>query len=243
MAKTEMLYMKDNYIRSFDAKVIMKGENYLVFNQTAFYPEGGGQESDIGSFTYKNKNLTIRKVKQESGEVRHYSAESLDLPEINEIVHCELDWETRLIHMRYHTAIHVLSTYMKEHFNADVVGNNISVRNGRADFYPLSALSNDQMKKIENGVNDIIANNLPVKISFMPREEAKSFLEEKGYQTEYIEMVPKSVKTFRVISVGDYDHASCAGTHVANTSEIGRIKVVKRRSIGKDKERIILALE
>ena len=145
--------------------------------------------------------------------------------------------------MRYHTAIHVLSTFMKEHYNAEVVGNNISVRNGRADFYPLSALSDDQLKKIENGINEIIAKNLPVNISFMPRDEAKSYLEEKGYQTDYIEMVPKSVKTFRVISVGDYDHASCAGTHVANTSEIGRVKVIKRRSIGKDKERIILALE
>ncbi|NHJ39264.1 MAG: alanyl-tRNA editing protein [Asgard group archaeon] len=243
MSKTEMLYMHDNYIRSFDATVISKGDNYLVFDQTAFYPEGGGQESDIGTINFQNKILTINKVKRESGEVRHYIAESINLPEKNENVHCELDWDTRLIHMRYHTAIHVLSTYMKEHFNADVVGNNISVRNGRADFYPLSALSEDQMKKIENGVNEIIARKLPVIISFMPREKAKSFLEEKGYQTDYIEMVPKSVKSFRIISVGDYDHASCAGTHVANTSEIGKIKVIKRRSIGKDKERIILALE
>lgn len=243
MTKTEMLYMNDNYIRSFNTTVISKGENYLVFDQTAFYPEGGGQESDIGTVTFGNKILTINKVKRESGEVRHYITESSDLPEKDEKVHCELDWETRLIHMRYHTAIHVLSTYMKEHFDADVVGNNISVRNGRADFYPLSALSENQMKEIGDGINETIAQNIPVKISFMPREKAKSFLEEKGYQTDYIEMVPKSVKTFRVISVGDYDHASCAGTHVANTSEIGRIKIVKRRSIGKDKERLILALE
>ena len=77
----------------------------------------------------------------------------------------------------------------------------------------------------------------------MPREDAIAFLKEKGYQTDYIDMVPKSVKIFRVISVGNHDHASCAGTHVANTSEIGRIKVVKRRSMGKGKERITLALE
>jgi misacylated tRNA(Ala) deacylase len=245
MAKTEMLYMKDNYIRSFDAKVIAKGDNYLVIDKTAFYPEGGGQECDIGTITYKDKSFEISKVKtdKESREVRHYITNPTELPNTGELVHCELDWDRRHVHMRYHTALHVLSTYMKEQFNAEVVGNNISIRNGRADFAPLDALTEDQMKIIENGVNDIIIQNLPVNISFMPRDEAKTFLEEKGYQTDYIEMVPKSVKTFRVISVGDYDHASCAGTHVANTSEIGKIRVVKRRSIGKGKERITLALD
>ncbi|NHJ47884.1 MAG: alanyl-tRNA editing protein [Asgard group archaeon] len=245
MAKTEMLYMQDNYVKAFDAEIIAKGDDYLVLNRTAFYPEGGGQESDVGTISFKGNTFTISKVKtdRETREVKHIIADSLNLPEIGDEVHCKLDWDIRLIHMRYHTALHVLSTYMKEHFNAEVVGNNISIRNGRADFAPLDALTPEQMKTIEDGVNEIIAQNLPVKISFMPRDEAKTFLKEKGYQVDYIEMVPKSVKTFRVISVGDYDHASCAGTHVANTSEIGKIKVVKRRSIGKGKERITLAFE
>ena len=136
MAKTEMLYMHDNYIRTFDAEVIAKGDDYIVLNKTAFYPEGGGQESDVGSIVFKGKSFTISKVKtdRETREVEHYIIDPIDLPAIGESVQCELDWDTRLIHMRYHTALHVLSTYMKEYFNAEVVGNNISIRNGRADF-------------------------------------------------------------------------------------------------------------
>jgi len=243
MARTEMLYMHDNYIRSFAPTITATGEDYVVFNETAFYPEGGGQECDIGTMSYDKTTMNITKVKRDSGEVRHYFSDAENLPEVGKVVSCELDWERRLIHMRYHTAIHILSTYMKEKFGADVVGNNISTRNGRADFNIVEALTNEQLKSIEEGVNATIAENLPVHLNFMPREEAKTFLEDKGYQTEYFEMVPKSVKTFRVISVGDYDHASCAGTHVVNTSEIGKILVVKRRSMGKGKERITLALE
>ncbi len=243
MAKTEMLYMKDNYIQSFSATVIAKGESFVVLDQTAFYPEGGGQECDIGTLTYKDKTFTINKVLRESGDVKHFIAETEKLPEIGESVNCKIDWERRFTHMRYHTAIHVLSTYMKEKYNAEVVGNNISTRNGRVDFNFENALTEQQLKSIEEDVNKIIAQNLPVTINFMPREEAKKFLEEKGYQIDYIEMVPKSVKIFRIISVDDYDHASCAGTHVANTKEIGKIRVVKRRSIGVNRERIFLALE
>ena len=76
----------------------------------------------------------------------------------------------------------------------------------------------------------------------MPREEAIAFLQEKGYQTSYMEMVPKSVKIFRVISVGDYDHASCAGTHVKNTSEVGKVKITDYKSKGRENKRIYLEL-
>jgi misacylated tRNA(Ala) deacylase len=238
-----MLYMEDNYIQSFEAKVTSAAENYVVLDQTAFYPEGGGQECDKGTLLFDNQTIPIVMVKRESGEVRHYLENFESLPAVGDTVKLKLDWERRLIHMKYHTAIHVLSSYMKEHYNSECVGNNISVRSGRADFNLENALSGEELKEIEKGINDVIAKNLPVKITFMPREEAVSYLEEKGYQTDYIAMVPKSVKTFRVISVDDYDHASCAGTHVKNTSEIGKVKVVKRRSMGKGKERITLSFE
>ena len=197
----------------------------------------------VSSISYDGKTLNITKVKRESGEVKHFIEEIDQIPEIGLSVKCNLDWERRLTHMRYHTAIHILSSYMKLNFGSECVGNNISTRNGRADFNLEQALTEEQLKQIEKGINEIITENLPVKINFLPRDDAVSFLEEKGYQTDYIAMVPPSVKTFRVISVDDYDHASCAGTHVANTSEIGKIKVVKRRSMGKGKERVTLSLD
>ena len=76
----------------------------------------------------------------------------------------------------------------------------------------------------------------------MPRNEAISFLEERGYQTRYLEMVPKSVKEFRVLIIGEYDVASCAGTHVANTREIGGIQINKSKNVGAGKRRIYFRL-
>ena len=238
-----MLYMEDNYLKTFSAKVIAVGEDYVVLDQTAFYPLGGGQESDSGSLTNNGKTFTIKNVRKDQGQVKHFLTEKEDLPKVGDTVECVLDWDKRFTHMRYHTAIHVLSRYMQLTYNADVLGNNISTRKGRADFNLEKALTEDELKEIETGVNEIIKKNLPVEIKFMPREEAKAFLEEHGYQTDYIEMVPAAVKIFRVISVGDYDFASCAGTHVANTSDIGTIRITKRRSMGQGKERITLALD
>ena len=241
--KTSMLYMEDNYTKKFEAKVLKMGEDFVVLDKTAFYPLGGGQESDTGTMYYQGKEYTIKSVRRESGEVRHFIENPENLPLKGEKVECELDWQKRHIHMRYHSAIHVMSRYMQLEYNADVVGNNISTRNGRVDFNLTKALTQEDLHKIEQEVNKLIEQNLPIEINFMPREEAITFLKDKGYQTDYIDMVPASVKTFRIISVGDYDYASCAGTHVSNTSEIGRIKIVKRRSMGLGKERIILSLE
>lgn len=241
--QTTMLYMKDNYLKTFSAKVSAVGEDYVVLNQTAFYPLGGGQESDSGTLTCNETVLTIRSVRRDQGLVKHFLAETESLPKVGDKVECSIDWEKRVIHMRYHSAIHVLSRYMQLEYNTDVLGNNISTRNGRADFHLENALTEEQLKEIEDGVNEIIGQNLPIEINFMPREEAVIFLKEHGYQTDYIDMIPSSVKTFRIISVGDYDFASCAGTHVANTSDIGKIKITKRRSMGKGKERITLALD
>ena len=72
----------------------------------------------------------------------------------------------------------------------------------------------------------------------MPRADAIKFLEEKEYQTRYLEMVPKTVEEFRILLIGDYDAASCAGTHVANTSEIGSILIGKSKNVGAGVRRI-----
>ncbi|MFW9922110.1 MAG: alanyl-tRNA editing protein [Candidatus Thorarchaeota archaeon] len=239
---TKMLYMEDNYIKSFSAKIIATGTDFVVLDQTAFYPLGGGQENDTGKLIFEKNEFDIVGVRREEGMVKHFLGENTNLPSKGSMVTCELDWERRYIHMKYHSAIHVMSRFMQLEYHADVVGNNISTRNGRVDFDIQNALTQEQLQEIESKVNEIIAKNLPITINFMPREEAINFLKKHGYQTEYIDMVPASVKIFRIISIGDYDYASCAGTHVANTSEIGKIKIVKRRSMGVGKERITLDL-
>ena len=94
----------------------------------------------------------------------------------------------------------------------------------------LESFDEDMKRKVEAGVNEILDKNLDVEIRFMPRADAISFLKERDYQTRYLEMVPESVQDFRVLIIGDYDVASCAGTHVENTGEIGHIQIGKSKN-------------
>jgi misacylated tRNA(Ala) deacylase len=233
--------MKDNYIREFDAKVVAVGDCYIVLNHTAFYPEGGGQSGDRGMISDDTTTLTIVNTKKDSGEIRHLVEEPVALSDGAD-VHGSLDWNWRYESMRFHTAQHVLSRYLQLNYEVITVGNMIKPDKSRADYSPLQSFDDEMKRKVEAGVNEILAKNLDVSIKFMPRKDAIDYLNEKGYQTRYLEMVPKSVKEFRVIAIGDYDVASCAGTHVNNTREIGAIKIGKTKNVGAGKRRIYFSL-
>jgi misacylated tRNA(Ala) deacylase len=127
-------------------------------------------------------------------------------------------------------------------YGVETKGNNIKPGKSRADYTPLESFDEEMKREVEAGVNAILSQNLPVEIRTMPRADAISFLEEKKYQTRYLEMVPKSVEEFRILLIGDYDAASCAGTHVANTSEIGRIQIGKSKNVGHEVRRIYFKL-
>lgn len=238
---TVLLHMQDNYIRSFDAAITKISDDYIVLNQTAFYPLGGGQSSDKGTLTQKGVTRDVSLVKKENGEVRHFIDGDIPFSN-NQQVHGELDWKWRYECMRFHTAQHILSRYLQLEFGLETIGNMIKPGRSRADYQPLDDFPEDMKRKVELGVNEIISRNLEVNIQFMPREEAIKFLNEQGYSTRYLEMVPSTVKEFRVLTIGDYDAASCAGTHVRNTNEIGLIHIGKTKNMGTDKRRIYFNL-
>ena len=144
--------------------------------------------------------------------------------------------------MRFHTAQHVLSRYLSIHYDIETVGNHITPGKSRADYAPLESFDEEMKRKVEAGVNAVLEQNLDVSVEFMEREDAMEFLESRGYPTRYLEMVPTSVKNFRVLVIGDYDAASCAGTHVKNTGEIGKIAIGKSKNVGAGKRRIYFRL-
>ena len=238
---TELLHMKDNYIREFDATVKEIHDDYVVLDRTAFYPEGGGQSGDRGILEFENESVAIANTKKEKGIVKHLVNEQLPFS-VGDSVHCSLDWEYRYECMRFHTAQHVLSRFLQLKYGLETVGNMITPGESRADYSPIEHIDDAMKLDIENGVNELLSQNMEVTITFMPREEAISFLSKKGYQTRYLEMVPSSVKIFRVLLIDDYDAASCAGTHVANTSEIGAIQIAKTKNVGSGKRRLYFKL-
>jgi len=238
---TELLHMKDNYTREFDARIVAAGDSYVVLDHTAFYPEGGGQSGDRGTISDGTTTLTIVNTKKDSGAVQHLVVGPVALSDGTD-VHGSLDWAWRYESMRFHTAQHVLSRYLQLNYGVITVSNMIKPDKSRADYSPLESFDEEMKRKVEVGVNEILAKNLDVSIEFMPRIDAIDYLNRKGYQTRYLGMVPKSVKEFRVITIGDYDAASCAGTHVKNTREVGAIKIGKTKNVGAGKRRIYFSL-
>ncbi|MHA1479898.1 MAG: alanyl-tRNA editing protein [Candidatus Thorarchaeota archaeon] len=238
---TELLHMHDNYTREFEAKIIEVGDKFVVLDRTAFYPEGGGQVGDQGIIVYNQHDLKVTTAKKQDGVIRHLIDGDFQL-EAGTSVKGILDWERRYECMRFHTAQHILSRYLQLHYDAITVGNQITPGKSRADFSPLESFDESMKTEVEKGVNKILLQDNDVIIKFMPRADAIDFLGSKGYQVRYLEMVPKSVKEFRVISIGGYDAASCAGTHVANTKEIGAIKIGKSKNVGAGKRRIYFTL-
>lgn len=236
---TELLYMKDidsNYIREFDAKVVKVGEDYIVLDQSAFYPEGGGQPTDTGIIQWGGN---IGKVKQvlKKNVVKHVM--DPPLPEVGAEVAARLDWDRRHAHMRMHTAQHLISGLVYDMFSARTVGNQIHAEYSRVDFHPI-AFTDEMLQELENACNEKISKNYPVTITTMERSELEAKVDSVRSN---LDLIPRSVKNLRIVSISDFDMIPCAGTHVRNTSELGKLKITKKDSKGKDKERIVYTLE
>lgn len=234
---TEVLYMKDiesNYIREFDANVIKKKDDYVVLDKSAFYAVGGGQPSDTGYLEWSGGKAPVREVTKK-GIIKHHVEGGLPDGDVHGI----LDWEPRYAHMRMHTAQHIVSSAVFDEFKARTVGNQIYAEKSRVDFHPVS-FSDEDLKRIEEVTNEIISKSLTVDIYTENRSELEKRVDS---QRANLDLLPQSVRNLRIVDIKGYDICPCAGTHVRNTDEIGKVKVVKKESKGKDKERIVYVLE
>ena len=186
----------------------------------------------------RNRQPRENAVRIRSGRaVRIHETESQDF-KVGSEVEGKLDWNYRYRLMRSHSAQHVISRYFQVNYQAETVSTQLKFEKSRLDFQPLRKITPEELKKITKNINMILAKNLPISIKALPREEAFSYLREKKYQTRYLEMVPKSIKFIRIISIGEYDFAACAGTHVKNTSEISKTSLISTKNKGKLRERI-----
>ena len=233
---TEILYMpniESNYIREWDAQVVAKGEDFIELDRSAFYPEGGGQPSDTGWLEWQGGRAKVRQVTKK-GSVKHFIEGQL--PEGK--VHAVLDWERRYGHMRMHTAQHIVSGVVFDRFGARTVGNQIYAEKSRVDFHPIK-FTEEQIAMVEKEANEIIGRNLDVCIT----QELRSDLERRVNEERCnLDLLPKSIQNLRVIEVAGFDVCPCAGTHVRNTNELGKVHVLSVESKGKDRCRLTYEL-
>jgi misacylated tRNA(Ala) deacylase len=231
-AKTDLLYQRDAYLRSFDAVVAAVDGDQVALDRTAFYPTGGGQPHDTGVLG----GLQVTSVRKEGDTVWH-TVEGAAVTE-GQKVEAEIDWDRRHALMRTHTALHVLCGVIWNRWGKAVTGGNMEPLTARMDF-EFDPLPEGFGPQVEELVNAELAAGRPVEISFIPRSEA--VLDEALIRTK-VNLVPESVPELRVVDIVGLDKQADGGTHVRSTSEVGRIRVVKTESKGKAFKRIRIAV-
>jgi misacylated tRNA(Ala) deacylase len=227
---TDLLYLRDAYLRSFGATVVEVDEegNRVALDATAFYPTGGGQPFDTGRLG----EATVTGVRKEGDLVWH----TVDgpLPAVGSTVRGEVDWDRRHQLMRTHTALHVLCGVIWNEWGKAVTGGDMQPLSARMDF-EFDPLPEGFGASVEILVNEALAADYPIEVSFLPRETA---VEDEDLIRTKVNMIPESVKEIRVVDIVGLDKQADGGTHVRSTAEVGRIRVLKTESKGKGNKRI-----
>lgn len=242
---TEQRYLEDSTVREFEARVervIDDGEtSRVVLDATHFYPEGGGQPADHG--TLSNGESWPVVVVEKADEIYHVVETGGEGPTAGETVRGELDWKRRRAHMRHHTAQHLLSALLLEEYDALTTGNQLYADRARLDC-AYERFSRSELDDVEVRMNELVEAGLDVRWFTLDRERAERELDP---QRTRLELLPDSITEVRIVEIGDpddpFDRVACAGTHVENTEEIGRVEVTGRETRGSDEERIAFVLE
>jgi misacylated tRNA(Ala) deacylase len=234
---TEALYHTDAYLKEFDAVVTAIDGNKVALDRTAFYPGGGGQPNDVGMLTANGETWNVVKVSKQGADMWH----ELDheAPPVGTLVHGVIEWDRRYKLMRTHTAMHILCGVIFRDYGASVTGGNMEPLKGRMDF-EFETMRQEFVKQIEEKINAEVAQARPTRVRILPREEA--FQIPDLIRTK-INLLPEGITKVRTVEIVGLDLQADGGTHVKNTSEVGKVRVTDYKSKGAINKRIYLAIE
>jgi misacylated tRNA(Ala) deacylase len=237
---------RDAYARTVEARILevaaADGPPLVVLDTTAFYPGGGGQPADRGTILRSGdgRAWVVRAARKVGGEIVHElePPEDGELPRTGDRVTAEVDWARRHALMRTHTALHALCGVVWRDYGALVTGGNMEPGSGRMDF-EFERMSGDLVEAIESTVNDELRASRDVRVNVLPREEA--FAIPDLIRTR-INLLPEGIEEIRTIEIVGLDLQADGGTHVANTREVGGIRVTGYESKGRINKRIRIEL-
>jgi misacylated tRNA(Ala) deacylase len=234
---TELLYQHDAYLKGFNAVVTDVSEHGVVLNTTAFFPSGGGQPCDFGILRSKDHVWSVKQVSKTADEIWHQLEG--EPPTVGVQVKGEIDWERRYQLMRTHTAMHILCGVIWRDYGASVTGGNMQPLRGRMDF-EFETMRRELVDEIEEKINLEVRAARTVKVDFLSREEA--FKIPDLIRTK-INLLPPAIQIVRVVEIEGLDLQADGGTHVANTGEVGEIRIVDYKSKGAINKRLVVELE
>ena len=234
---TEEPFLEDSYLKEFRTGVKKIDGREVILDATAFYPGGGGQPADKGTLGIGPVNAAVVDARREGGGIVHVLDRAI--PDTVKELKGALDWERRYAHMRHHTALHVLSGVIWKSFDAKVTGGQMRADRARMDFSFPGEWTAEVVGEIERLTNEALAENRPVKVYELPREEA---LENPDLIRTQVNLVPERVEAIRIVEIEDLDTQADGGTHVANTREVGEIEITGHKSKGRHNKRIEFVL-
>ena len=228
------LFRQDAYLKEAEATVTALDERGVRLDRSIFYPTGGGQPGDTGSLRWDGGEARIvDAVKADGADVLHVLAPDAPRPAVGTKLHSTLDWDRRLLHMRMHTALHVMSAVIK----GNVTGGQVGADKSRLDFNLLGEVPAKEW--VTEEINKLIALDRPVTPQWITDEELTA-------RPELVKTMsvrpPMGAGRVRLLAIEGIDLQACGGTHVARTGEIGRVECIKIENKGKMNRRFVIAL-
>ena len=214
---TQKLYYEDVYLKEFDAVVTgceeKNGRFFAVLNRSAFYPEGGGQSGDRGILVRQDQiRVEVLDTHEKGEEIVLTCSGPVSA---GEKVHGILDWEFRFDRMQNHSGEHIVSGLIHERYGCNNVGFHMSLDRMTIDLD--GEIPEEGLREIERRANEIVWENVPIRTDTYTQEEAAKI----AYRSK------KDLEgSIRVVSIPGADVCACCGTHVAQTGEIGLIKLL-----------------
>lgn len=237
---TEKLYLNNSYLKEFKARVISIDNNLVILDRTAFFPTGGGQLCDIGTLSTNGIVHNVIETLKSNESVMH-KLENVTGLNIGDEVYGKIDWDRRYALMKLHTALHIIDAIViKKYSNGQITGGQIYEHKARIDF-DMEGLNRELTNQIIMDSQQLIDQAHEVRIRTIPKDEAMK-IEGLARTVPGAELL-KRLDTVRVVDIGDVDFQLDGGTHVANTREIGKLKLIGYENKGSRRKRIEIALE
>ncbi len=231
---TENLFREDSYLKECDAVAAAVYDDAIVLDRTVFYPLGGGQPGDTGTLSWKGGSANIVDTRYgEGGAIRHIVEEGSALPAEGSTVTAAIDWDRRFLHMRMHTALHLLGSVLRY----GVTGGNISAAKSRLDFDMEDTIDKSQ---VTADLQALVAADHAVSCRWITDAELEA-------QPDLVRTMsvqpPKGAGKVRLLEIEGVDLQPCGGTHLRSTGEVGQVRIGKVEKKGRHNRRVSIVLD
>ena len=227
------LFREDSYLRTCSAVVTLVDHNSVCVDQTVFYPLGGGQPGDTGEMVWDEGSARIVDTRNSPEGIRHVLEEGASAPLEGMSVELNLDWGRRYIHMRMHTAMHLIGSILQY----GVTGGNISVAKSRLDFDMEDTVDKEA---VSAALRALVAADHTVSCRWI--SEAELDAKPELVRTMSVQP-PRGRGDIRLLDIDNVDLQPCGGTHVSSTGEVGNVRIGKVEKKGRRNRRVNIHLD